>query len=156
MIFSIFRFFASSDSRFTNIVWSYCPNKPYINGNIIYSASRWCINLNFTKWTLTTGFVVQGHVCFLSSYSSTERLCITHTSLITWISFRQPDLVNTRQETCWHPAFVLRELNTTKNIMGKIWCGFESDYSHMRPWFWECILWRRFCELWLSQVCCCI
>ncbi len=34
-------------------------NKPYINGNPIYSAFRWCITLNFTNWTLVTGFVVQ-------------------------------------------------------------------------------------------------
>ncbi len=33
-------------------------NKPYINGKLIYSAFRWCINLNFEKLTLMTGFVV--------------------------------------------------------------------------------------------------
>ncbi len=27
-----------------------------------YSASRWFINQNFRKWTLMTGFVVQGHI----------------------------------------------------------------------------------------------
>ncbi len=37
-------------------------NKPYINGKIIYSAFRWCINLNSKKLTLMTGFVVQGHI----------------------------------------------------------------------------------------------
>ncbi len=37
-------------------------SKPYINGNMIYSAFRWCINLNFTKITFMTGFVLQGHV----------------------------------------------------------------------------------------------
>ncbi len=37
-------------------------NKPYINGKLIYSDFRWCINLNFGKWTLMTGFVVQGHI----------------------------------------------------------------------------------------------
>ncbi len=35
----------------------------YINGKIIYSAFRWCRNLNFNKLTLMTGFVVQGHIC---------------------------------------------------------------------------------------------
>ncbi len=36
-------------------------NKSYINGKRIYSDSRWCINLNFEKLTLKTGFVV--HIC---------------------------------------------------------------------------------------------
>ncbi len=36
--------------------------KPYINGNIIYSAFRWCINLNFEKLILMTGFVLQGYI----------------------------------------------------------------------------------------------
>ncbi len=50
MIFSIFIFFCTL----------------YIN--IIYSAFRWCIHLNFTKLTLMTGFVLQGHIlcCCLS------------------------------------------------------------------------------------------
>ncbi len=34
-------------------------NKPYINGNIIYSAFRWCIHLNLNRMT---GFVLQGHI----------------------------------------------------------------------------------------------
>ncbi len=57
-------FFAPSDSRFLNsyISSKYCPNKPYINGKIIYSAFRLCINLNFNQLTLMTGFVVQGHI----------------------------------------------------------------------------------------------
>ncbi len=37
-------------------------SKPYINGNITYSAFRWCINLNLKKLTLKTGFVLQGHI----------------------------------------------------------------------------------------------
>ncbi len=41
MIFLIFDFFSPSDFP----ILSY-HNKPYINGNIIYSAFRWCINLN--------------------------------------------------------------------------------------------------------------
>ncbi len=39
------------------------PNTPYIHGEIIYSAFRWCINLNFVKLTFMTGFVLQGHTC---------------------------------------------------------------------------------------------
>ncbi len=38
-------------------------NTPYIHGEIIYSAFRWCINLNFVKLTFMTGFVLQGHIC---------------------------------------------------------------------------------------------
>ncbi len=37
-------------------------NKPYINGKLIYLAFRLCINLNFEKCILMTGFVVQGHI----------------------------------------------------------------------------------------------
>ncbi len=33
-----------------------------INGKLIYSAFRWCINLSFTKLTRMTGFVLQGHI----------------------------------------------------------------------------------------------
>ncbi len=43
------------------------PNKPYINGKLIYSAFRWCINLNFENLTLKTGFVAQGHICVIKS-----------------------------------------------------------------------------------------
>ncbi len=49
--------FAQSDSRFS-ISAKYCPNKPYINGKIIFSAFRLCINLKFTKLTLMIGFVI--------------------------------------------------------------------------------------------------
>ncbi len=38
-------------------------SKPYINGNIIYSAFR-CINLNLEKLTLLTGFVLQRHIYY--------------------------------------------------------------------------------------------
>ncbi len=66
-IFSIFRIvFAPLYSRFSNScisqILSY-PNKPYINGKLIYSAFRWYINLNFEKCTLMTGYVVQDHIC---------------------------------------------------------------------------------------------
>ncbi len=37
------------------------PNKPYINGKLICSAFRWCINLNLEILTLWNCFVVQGH-----------------------------------------------------------------------------------------------
>ncbi len=36
-------------------------NKPYINAKLIYSAFRWCINLNIQKLTLMTDFVIKGH-----------------------------------------------------------------------------------------------
>ncbi len=55
-IFSIFDFFAPSDSRFSNsCISAKYYNKPYINGKLIYSAFRWCINLSFEKLTLMTG-----------------------------------------------------------------------------------------------------
>jgi len=63
VIFSIFRF--SCTFRFQ--IFSYIcisiqilsyPIKPYINGKLIYSDFRWCINLNFEKITL----MVQGHI----------------------------------------------------------------------------------------------
>ncbi len=65
-IFSIFRFFLHPqipDIRklYLRQILSY-PNKRYINGKLIYSAFRLCINLNFEKLTLKTGFVVQGHI----------------------------------------------------------------------------------------------
>ncbi len=57
MIFSIFRFFCTLRFQIFKIL-SY-HNKPYINGKLIYSAFRWCINLDFKKLTLMTGFVVR-------------------------------------------------------------------------------------------------
>ncbi len=45
MIFSIFRFFLHPQIPDLQILSNH--NKPYININIIYSAFRWCINLNF-------------------------------------------------------------------------------------------------------------
>ncbi len=48
-IFSIFSFFAPSDSQILSD-----HNKPYINGNINYSDDEKC--------TLMTGFVLQGHI----------------------------------------------------------------------------------------------
>ncbi len=38
------------------------PNKPYIIGKRIYSAFRWCINLNLKKNYPYDWFVVQGHI----------------------------------------------------------------------------------------------
>ncbi len=62
-------FFAPSESRFSNSLKSakYCLNKPYINRKI-YSAFRWCINLNWKKMTLMTGFVVQTHIWYMLWY----------------------------------------------------------------------------------------
>ncbi len=58
MIFSIFRFFCTL--RFQ--IFKYCPiitNHTSMESYLF----RWCINLNSTKLTLMTGFVVQGHIC---------------------------------------------------------------------------------------------
>jgi len=58
VIFLIFWFFCTL--RFQII--KYCPILTNHNGKLIYSVFRWCINLNFKKLTLMTGFVVQGHI----------------------------------------------------------------------------------------------
>ncbi len=57
MIFSIFRFFLHPQIPDFQILFDH--NKPYIHGQIINSAFRWCINLNFKKFTLKTGFVAR-------------------------------------------------------------------------------------------------
>ncbi len=78
---NIFIFFAPSDSRFSKSCMSatYCPYKPYINGKFIYSAFKLCINLNFEKCTLMTGFVVQGqHIIWKHIYKS------KHTYINSW------------------------------------------------------------------------
>ncbi len=69
MIFSIFRFFLHPQIPDLQIL-----SKPYINGNIIYSAFRWCIHIKFEKCTLMTGFVLQGQIRSLSSIH-TQLLC---------------------------------------------------------------------------------
>ncbi len=76
VIFSVFRFFFIYLCQ----ILSYS-NKPYINGKLIYSAFRWCINLNFEKLTLMTGFVVQGHICALFWMMWIKVMWYTHTPL---------------------------------------------------------------------------
>ncbi len=63
VIFSIFRFFLYPLITDLGRILSY-PNKPFINGKLIYSAFRWCINLNLSFCTLVTWFVVQGYICY--------------------------------------------------------------------------------------------
>ncbi len=64
MIFSIFRFLFCTLSfqiyNLSQILSNH--NKPFINRNIIHSDFRGCININLDKFTLMTGFVVQGHI----------------------------------------------------------------------------------------------
>ncbi len=67
MIFSMFRFSLHPQIPDFQILSNH--NKPYINGKIIYSGCRLCINLNFEKLTLMTGFVVQGHNCPLNGHA---------------------------------------------------------------------------------------
>ncbi len=59
IIFSIFRYFSIFflHPQIPDFLILSDHNKPYINGSILDS----CINLNFEKLTLKTGFVVQGH-----------------------------------------------------------------------------------------------
>ncbi len=72
MIFSIFRFFLHPQIPDFQIL-SY-HNKPYINGKIIYSAFRWCINLNFNKMTLMTGLVDHGHKLWFFFWLNSDHL----------------------------------------------------------------------------------
>ncbi len=59
-------FFAPSDSRISNscISAKNCPNKPYINGKLIYLAFMGSINRNCKKLTLKTVSLVHGHIYF--------------------------------------------------------------------------------------------
>ncbi len=56
MIFSIFRFFLHPQIPDLQILSDH--NKPYINGNIMQLSD------DIEKWTLMTGFVVQGPMRF--------------------------------------------------------------------------------------------
>ncbi len=50
-------------------IFKYCPIiTTYINGNMIYSAFRWCINRNLGKWTLMVlWFRVTFYVLFIKT-----------------------------------------------------------------------------------------
>ncbi len=81
VIFSIFYFFAPSDSRFSNSCISdkYCPIITNHTSMESWCMFRWCIHLNFKKCTLMTGFVVQGHIYHnikLTSHCS-QLICAT-------------------------------------------------------------------------------
>ncbi len=67
VIFSIFRFVLYPQISDSCISAKYCPILTNnINGKIIYSVFRLCINLKYQKLALMIGFVVQGmHSLFL-------------------------------------------------------------------------------------------
>ncbi len=72
MIFSIFRFFCTL--RFQ--IYKYCPiitNHTSLE-NIIYSASRWCRNLNFQKWLVLCSRDTFGNVTFESYWNVLKQL----------------------------------------------------------------------------------
>ncbi len=62
-------FFAPTDSIFSQ------PN--IINGKIIYTAFRWCINLNFEILPLMTGFVDEDHTFSVYTYIYFREIKIT-------------------------------------------------------------------------------
>ncbi len=68
-IWSIFRFFAPSDSRFSNscILAKYCPI--LTNHTSMESLFIQLSYLNFENMTLMTGFVFQGHICILCLFN---------------------------------------------------------------------------------------
>ncbi len=72
----MFWFFAPSDFQILS--------KPYINANIIYSAFRWCIHLNFTKLTVMTGFVLQGHIWLINVVPHEYRSLVIIIIIIGW------------------------------------------------------------------------
>ncbi len=105
MIFSIFRFFfAPSDFQILS--------KPYINGNIIYSAFIWCINLNLL--TLMTGFVLQGHnfnviLALIRSMGNVSNVILFCFNELKWLLSSLIDVFNHDMLTClcagYEPCF---------------------------------------------------
>ncbi len=63
-------------------------SKPYINGNMIYSAFRWCINLNLNRMT---GFVLQGHMLIFTRAASLHYINTCHNCVLN-IECILPDL----------------------------------------------------------------
>ncbi len=93
VIFSIFWYFLQTFSRLSNsCISAILPyhNKPYINGKLIYSAFRWCTNLNFEKLTLMTGFVVQGHIWETCSYSALKCASVLECLFLFWSVWLRP------------------------------------------------------------------
>ncbi len=106
MIFSIFRFFCTLQIPDFQILSDH--NKPYINGNIIYSAFRWCMNLNFVKLTLMTGFVPGSHMECIYLVSLGHRTCTTYTIIrIASTKIPQRLLVLLLMHTCQHISTVV-------------------------------------------------
>ncbi len=125
-------FFAPSDSRFSNscISAKYCPIKPYINGKLIYSAFRWCINLNFTKLTLMTGFVVQGHVNMFYKVWQPDGVQIFFFPLIYVANLFFCEIFSLKGvqyffkiNAIWFYILLSNDLHTFLNIRVQIFCG---------------------------------
>ncbi len=80
VIFSIFRFFCTL--RFQ--IYKYCPIITNHTSMESYLFSfRWCINLNFEKMTLKTGFVLQGHIYIHTHYHGQNIIIIAALLLLT-------------------------------------------------------------------------
>ncbi len=82
IIFSAYFFFAPSDSRFSNM--SYL-NKPYINGKLVYSAFRWCINSD--DWFCGPGshILVATRLQMITLlHSSNTNICF-YRNIVSWV-----------------------------------------------------------------------
>ncbi len=121
-----FDFFVTSDSRFSNscISAEYCPILINIHQWKAYSASKCCINLNFKKLTIVTGFVVQGHIW--------EWFLKGHVTLNTGVMMLKFKLCNHRQ-LCFRiywSIWVILSCNDIHNIT--VFTVFV--FKYMQPW----------------------
>jgi len=94
-------------------------SKPYINVNIIYSAFRWCINLNFTKLTHMTDFVLQGHILL-----QTIECNSFHTNMCAWHDckwFLTPGLWWGRSVRVWYVDMCLLFESSMSYLFSGVW-----------------------------------
>ncbi len=137
--------FAPSDSRFSNscISAKYCPIiTNHTSMERLYSAFRWCINLNFAKLTLMTGFVVQGHICSIFSFSLFSSNCPfqwivsklwfknSFTSLFTSVSVLWIDSLIQSSVSKTHLHHCSLKSLCCKLIESKLWINYWIILSH--------------------------
>ncbi len=108
----------------------------------LYSAFRWCINLNFAKLTLMTGFVVQGHICSIFSFSLFSSNCPfqwivsklwfknSFTSLFTSVSVLWIDSLIQSSVSKTHLHHCSLKSLCCKLIESKLWINYWIILSH--------------------------
>ncbi len=106
---------------------------------MIYSAFRWCINLNFEKLTLMFGFVVQGHT---SNRNSTDRFS-GFNYRNGFIKTRKSYIVLAALVIMWCSSLGLMCLNTTVNLSVLCFCA-------QGLWIWSLLFELKLC------VCVCV